>query len=111
VSIAGDGASDGNDYTYDLVLSFADVEDSEGTILNGDLSVSFFAEDVGDIDLNAAVGTSLDGSLDVTGAAEGGADIQYLLELRFQGLDISFTAEGDISGHDVSGWDDVTIVL
>jgi hypothetical protein len=111
LTVTGDGASDGNNFTYDLVLSFADVEDSEGTTLNGDLAVSFFAEDVGDIDLNAAVGTSLDGALDVTGAAEGQAAIEYDLELRFQGLDISFTAEGEISGHDVSGWDDVTIVL
>jgi hypothetical protein len=111
LTVTGDGASDGNDFSYDLVLSFADVEDSEGTILNGDLALSFFAEDVGDLDLNAAVGTRLDGALDVTGAAEGHAAVEYDLELRFQGLNISFVAEGEISGHDVSGCDDVTIAL
>lgn len=111
VGISGTANQQGNDFTYDIVVTLEDAQDDAGTVVNGDLTLSFFAEDVGDIDLDLAVGSSLDGTLEVSGAAEGTATIEYDLEFRIQGLDVSLTAEGDINGHDVSGWDDLTITL
>lgn len=110
ISVSGTARGNGNDFEYELALEFDGVE-YEGTAVTGEITLLFYAEDVGDLDLKAAVGTSIDGHLDVTGKASGVADIQYDLELRIQGLNIELTAEGDISGHDVSGWDDLTIIF
>ena len=72
IAVRGTAQSDGNDFSYELEVSFDAVE-FEGTAVTGDLTLIFYAEDVGDFDLNAAVGTSIDGDPDVTGKASGAA--------------------------------------
>lgn len=111
VLVTGAASQSGDDFDYDVTASFDALEADTGVVLDGDLALTFFARDVGGIDLSFAVGSSLDGELQVSGSASGIAEIRYDLEFALDGLDVSLTAEGEISGHDVSGWDDLTISL
>jgi hypothetical protein len=112
VDISGTATRHKNDYDYELAVVFDQVTDEEQeTTIDGEVSLVFYADDV-DIDLVFAVGVAVDGDLDVIGKAEGHAEIRYDLEFSMNGFDIDLTAEGEISGHDVSGFPkDLTITL
>jgi hypothetical protein len=112
VVLSGTASKDRRDYAYEVFVGFDRVESEDGTVVDGDLSLVFYANDAGDGDFEITVGISIDGQVEVSGKATGQADISYDVELQIDGLNVGFEAGGTINGRDVSGFpDDVTITL
>ncbi|MEZ4241008.1 MAG: hypothetical protein R3F59_33585 [Myxococcota bacterium] len=90
---------------YELLVELESVSlDGDDVVLDGEITVAFTLDY--DLDGGMALDANLaiDGALDLSGSRAGHAELDYDLRLAVSGLDASFTASGQISGHDVSGW-------
>jgi hypothetical protein len=91
---------------YELLVEFDGVspDSDEHIVLDGQITLAFTIDyRLGsDVELEASV--AVDGDLALSGDRQGQAELDYDLELVVDGVDVSFTSSGAISGHDVSGW-------
>lgn len=92
---------------YELLVAFdgvSPVDPELDVVLDGEITLAFTFDYAmsGDLALEATI--AIDGDLVLSGGHDGHAVLDYDLSLGVDGLDVSFTASGEISGHDVSGW-------
>lgn len=89
------------DVTFDQVVV-------DGATLDGTVELRFYVDglDAQDLaaDLSLGLGIAVAGELLLSGADAGTAAIDYELDVRVSGFDVSFAASGAISGYDVAEW-------
>ena len=103
VACGGEGLSQREAHdTFDTVNLVSDelITSAVGSVEGSSAAFTVDAALPDDLQLEGV----LDGDLVVSGEHEGAAELDYDLSLAVSPLDVSFTASGDISGHDVSGW-------
>lgn len=94
-------------FGYELTVTFDQVV-VDDTTLDGSVRLQFYVDGLDPRDLSAnlslGLGIAVAGELALSGADAGTAAIDYELDVRVSGFDVSFAASGAISGYDVSDW-------
>lgn len=112
ITVDGEVTSDKNELGYTITLGFDQVEMDAGPTLDGDVDFEFWADDSIDLDkLQYSAGIAIDGGLDLSGRDHGPADLAYDVTMEVDGPSVSMKGKGDISGHDVSDWDQLLAVF
>jgi hypothetical protein len=88
--------------TYDFGMTLTDVEPvRQAVVLNGNIDMAMVYE-LSTTGFSMTYDTTAD--LDVTGDAKGHAEMNYSMTVATDGMSYTVTAEGDVNGHDVSGF-------
>ncbi|MEQ1566337.1 MAG: hypothetical protein ABMA64_11920 [Myxococcota bacterium] len=112
VLVDGRVSSDKNELGYTLSMTFDQVVMDGGPTLDGGVDVEFWADDSINLsNLSWNGGLAVDGGIDLSGTDRGAADLVYDLDVSIEGPLVKVKGEGDISGHDVSDWDEILTLV
>ena len=104
VTVVGAARLQDDPFAYELLVAFEGVGlDGGDLVLDGEFTVALSAEGTGS-DLSFEADIAIDGRMDLSGDHVGQAVLDYDLGIVLDGIALSLSASGEISGHDVSGW-------
>lgn len=95
--------TDYNNVSYTYGMEFQDVYVARHDVtMNGFVDMSIEYAQTGPTEYTMLY--SMSSEMDVTGAANGYAEMSYTVTIVVSDAGYSYTAEGTVNGHDVSGW-------